>query len=133
MVLYLITKGPVYFCNDTMSCYRTNSIGSFKNRREKDDLLQLRHSSTLIDGIAQYNEYTGKKYDEIIKAYIVIQLENLRKIEERIFKTYEPYYFKAVYQGKWGHVRYFIRRKMPYLYKLLLWGWKKLKNERKVF
>lgn len=124
LVLYLLTKGKVYFCRESMSCYRVDSVGSYKERRKKDTLLSLRHIYTLVDGIAEYNKYTGYQYDKIIKAYIVNRLEDVKEIEKKILKEYDACYFETVYQGRMRHIRYFVRRKLPHIYKFLLWGLK---------
>ena len=124
MVLYLITRGKVYFCNERMSCYRVNSAGSFNARKDKNILLSLRHLYTLLDGVIEYNAYTDYKYDKLIKAYVVSKLEEIQKVEKEVLKEYDSIYFEEVYRGKARHLRYFIRRKMPHLYNFLLSGWR---------
>lgn len=136
-VLFLITKGKVYFCNETMSCYRVKSSGSYSERRAKDTLYNLRHLYTLIDGIAEYNKYTNYQYDRLIKAFIVGRLEEVPRIEKKLVKEYDAVYFEEAYQGKARHIRHLFRRKMPYLYLFLLSKWnayhtnKKKRNTRK--
>lgn len=131
-VLYLITKGKVFFCNDTMSCYRVKSQGSYGEKRAKDTLLNLRHFYTLIDGMAEYNKYTNYQYDRLIKAYIVGRLEEVPKVERKLIKEYDAVYFDEAYQGKARHIRHMLRRRMPYLYLFLLNQWNTYQtNKRK--
>lgn len=123
MMLYLLTKGKAYFCNETMSCYRVKSAGSYSERRAKDVLFNLRHIYTLVDGIAEYNKYTNYQYDNLIKAFIVGRLEEVPRIEKKLIREYDDVYFEETYQGRARHIKHIFRRKMPYLYLFLMNQW----------
>lgn len=131
MMLYLITKGKLFFYNETMSCYRVKSSGSYGERRSKDTLFNLCYFYTLIDGMAEYNKYTNYQYDRLIKAYIVARLEEVPRVEKKLIKEYDAVYFAEAYQGKARHIRHLFRRKMPYLYLFLSNKWNACRASRK--
>lgn len=132
LVLYMLTKGNVYFLNKEMSCYRSGGQGSYRNRRQKDVFFQMKHLFTLIEGIREYNKYTNGKFESVIKTFIVIQLEKIMIFEKQIVQEYEPFYLAEVYctgnQTLHKRISCFIRKNFPHLYKLLLRGYEKIRN-----
>ncbi len=132
LVLYMLTKGNVYFIDKEMSCYRYGGQGTFRNKRQKDVFFQMKHLFTLVEGVQEYNKYTNGKFERVIKTFIVMQLEKLMLFEKSIIQEYESCYLEEVYCTGSSSFRkkmsYFLRKNMPYLYKLLLWGYEKIKN-----
>lgn len=132
IILYMMTRGKVYFIPDTMSCYRFGGEGSFRQRRKKDAFLEYRHLFSLIYGADEYNKYTNYKYDCIMRSYMYMKLEQIEKIEKKLKKECEPFYLRQIYEGKEHSVRmkisYFLRTKLTFLYNFMLWIYMKLKR-----
>lgn len=124
LVLYMITRGKIYFGTEMMSCYRMGAEFSFRKRRQKNPFFELRYLCSLLGGIEEYDRYTNGKYKDLVSAYKVIKLEQTEKLERKLRKEYEPDYLQVVYQGKEKSIRmqvsYFVRKRLPFIYKLLL-------------
>lgn len=129
IILYLMTKGKVYYIEETMSCYRFGGDGSFRQRRKKNPFLEYHHLFSLIYGAEEYNKYTEYKYDQLMRAYMYIKYEQIEKIEKILKKGCESSYLCEVYQGKENSIRktisYFLRTKMTFIYNLMLFIYKK--------
>ncbi len=69
--LYLITLGNMYYLQDEMSCYRTESIGSFTSRYLKNKANYLKTREQLLIMADKFNEHTKQKYKEYMKQYVV--------------------------------------------------------------
>lgn len=131
-ILYMMTKGKVYFINETMSCYRIGGKSSFRQMRKKNLFLEYHHLFSLIYGAEEYNKYTDFRYEQLMKAYMYMKYEQIGRIEKNLKKECEAFYLAEVYQGKEHSFRkslsYFFRTKLGFVYFLMLWIYKKVKK-----
>lgn len=132
VMLYMITKGKVYFIDEVMSCYRFAGNGSFRSKEKEEPLFAMKHLFLTIVAIDEYNKYTEGKYESIIRTYMLIKLEAMKEGRKRLLKMYEPYYLEVIYAGRDKSFRirvsWFIRKYFPHLYRMLLWFYRKLKE-----
>lgn len=70
MVLYFVSKGNLYYIDETMSCYRNNSVGSWTSRMSKSSKAIKSFSEKIVELFRQYDEYTEFKYTGIINTKI---------------------------------------------------------------
>lgn len=78
-LLYLITKGDVFFIDKIMSCYRMGTNGSWSARMNNDYRLRITHQNKYIMTLREYDKYTDYKYTNIIH----------KDIEQRSFLLYK--------------------------------------------
>lgn len=133
-ILYMLTKGKVYFIDEIMSCYRYGGASSFRENRKRDTFLEIRHLFSLVDGVNEYNKYTGEKYEQIIRTYMLMKMEQINIIGKKLIKTYEPYYLNEVYKGRKGSIRmrisYYLRKNFMPIYRFLLKVYMMIKGMR---
>lgn len=68
--LYCATQKDIYYINKNMSCYRRFTENSWTVRVGLDKEKFLSHRKEKIDFLKEYNEYTDKKYEDIIESEI---------------------------------------------------------------
>lgn len=133
-ILYMLTKGKVYFIDEIMSCYRYGGAESFRENRKKDAFLSMKHIFSLMEGITEYNKYTNGNYEQIIHAYMCMKAEELNGAGKKLMKQYENSYMKEIYGGQKRTPRvclsYVIRKKLPALYRFLVGIYLRLKKRR---
>ncbi len=85
-LLFFVTRGNLGFINEVMSCYRTNSIGSWSSQNTKKNPERLLNNSVNITNMfISFNSFTYKKYE----ADLEIAITKLRK---------QAYYYKKLYR-----------------------------------
>ena len=82
--LYCAAQKDIYYLKKNMSCYRRFTENSWTVRVGLDKEKFLKHRKEKIGFLREYNDYTNKKYDEIIE----------REIEFRSFEI-------AIYEGRY--------------------------------
>lgn len=120
-MLYMINKGDVFFIDEIMSCYRIGSEASFHVLRKNNEFLNLNHIYTLLIGIEEYNKYTSNRYEQIIRTYMLIKMEQVKEYQKRLEKQYEPYYIREIYSNRTFRTSLscFLRRNFKPFYKFL--------------
>lgn len=66
IVFTSLTFGDLYYINKGMSCYRTNSIGSWSNRVITDNELWKKHQWGLVHFLDRFNGCTNYKFSQKI-------------------------------------------------------------------
>lgn len=131
-VLYMITRGKVYFMHEVMSCYRIGAQSSYRERRKRDSFISLRHFYSQLIAIEEYNRYTQKKYDQIIKTFQCIKMEQVQKLEKELMKEYEGAFLKEIYgRGPLSvrqRISYFVRKNTPHFYHFMVYLYEKFAN-----
>lgn len=61
-VLYALTKGNLYYLDETMSCYRRFSQGSWSSNYDNGKT-GIMFTKKFLKGFETFNDYTNKKYD----------------------------------------------------------------------
>ncbi len=107
MLLFLGNLGSVSYINDTMSCYRMNSIGSW-NARNATVEKRVEHKKNMIKMIEAYNQFTSGKYSDIVSVYIKLMEYNIHYAKGEYRKMLHPDY-------KYWVQRYSAKRKL-YIY-----------------
>ncbi len=69
-LLYFGQLGPVYFVDETMSCYRMNSVGSWSERYKNTAKEKKSHREKMIRTMEQYDAYTDYRFHEICQRRI---------------------------------------------------------------
>ena len=64
-LLYFGHTGNVYYCNETMSCNRMGSIGSWTERIWSDENNKKKHRLGIIETFKKYDVYTKRKYHKL--------------------------------------------------------------------
>lgn len=78
MMLLCANYGGVYFINEKMSCYRTNSIGSWTNDQLVDLDKKIATKQVMLDVLNSYNEFSNCKFkDEIEECKIIWEFDIL--------------------------------------------------------
>ena len=66
LLFYLLTKGNLYYINETYSCYRLYADGSWTSSMKNSRNMRKANIEKLIEGIKSFDEYTDNKYkDEV--------------------------------------------------------------------
>lgn len=95
-VLFLITKGNVFYISEKMSLYRKNSDNSWSQQILRQPEYAIKCLDASIVSFSKYNEYTGYKYEELISDYI-INLEFSRYMQvQRYQKAQRERYRKVI-------------------------------------
>ena len=97
-VLYLADLGDVYFIDETMSCYRVNSVGSWSSRTNRDVAYKSFCLNNLIELYRLYDEHTDGRYRDSIENIIEVRTFSLLKNEFRI-KEMRSARFKARFKA----------------------------------
>lgn len=63
-MLYFGTQGDVYYCEDTMSCYRHGSVGSWNEKTWSNKLLRKKYYLGMAKTYESFDKYTSGKYHE---------------------------------------------------------------------
>ncbi|MCQ2429182.1 MAG: glycosyltransferase [Clostridia bacterium] len=70
LFLYFAGRAPVYIVNEEMSCYRTNSIGSWGNRtvfKASGNEKAVRHYKRMCTMCEEYDRYTNFVYHDLME------------------------------------------------------------------
>lgn len=70
ILLYLITRGSIYYIPEKMSCYRLGSSSSVTNTTLKQKKKVSIYYKNQIDCMKNYNEYTQMRFEYDIDKYI---------------------------------------------------------------
>lgn len=103
-VLYLLTKGNVYYIPEEMSHYRWESLGSVGGAMSKSVNYRIEQMGSYIAMLESYDEYTNFCYHEYISVYIKKRefylLLDMGKFKEVRSKQYKAYYRELGYKRK---------------------------------
>ncbi len=67
MVRYCAGTGDLVFLNETMSCYRTNAIGSWTSTHNAESEKMAQHYRGMIRMLNTFDDFTGYRYSDIIR------------------------------------------------------------------
>ena len=103
-----------------MVAYRINTGSSWTDKIMNDESKNISINKEIVKKLKEINEYTNKKYDDVINKKIIelqfniFYLENNFKMMEQ-----EPYlsYKKKLPKGK--KIKIMIKEKMPFIFKIL--------------
>lgn len=70
LMLYMVTKGSIYYLNKNMSCYRMQSKSSVLRKHNKKSSSRIKFLEGQISSLISYDEYTKYKYHNFIEKYI---------------------------------------------------------------
>ncbi len=70
-LLYLGHLGDVYFMDETMSCYRMNSVGSWSSRVRRDLSYRVAHMRNFIEVLDKFDAFTEQRYHDAVSADIL--------------------------------------------------------------
>lgn len=70
IMLYLITKGNIYYLPENMSCYRLGSSSSVTKTTVKQKEKVSGYYKNQIECMKEYNNYTQRRFDKYIDKYI---------------------------------------------------------------
>ncbi len=70
LLLYMACCGNLYHINDTVSCYRWLSKGSWSSRNLTDRKKTVNILKNIIEYYSEFDLYTNKKYENLINEYI---------------------------------------------------------------
>lgn len=70
LLLYMMTKGNLYYLNVAGSCYRLFSNGSWTSRNVRSKEGWINFYNKKIECMKEYNIYTEFKYNKMIETYI---------------------------------------------------------------
>lgn len=65
-MLYCASFGPAYYIDEVMSCYRTNSIGSWNMRVVQNKEKFAKHCDAVIEMYKQFNVFTESRYSQLV-------------------------------------------------------------------
>ncbi len=66
LLLYIATVGNAYYLNETLSCYRKDSIGSWSTRTMKNKENRIKFRENIIRCVQEYDHYTNYRFNDII-------------------------------------------------------------------
>ena len=102
-LLYFGYAGNVYYCKDTMTCYRMGSIGSWTERIRDDDTNMKKHRLGMIETFKEYDVYTRKRYHDLCMQKIYrekyLTAESARDFQKLLF-TKEYIFLKQSVRGR---------------------------------
>lgn len=70
LLLYFGQLGNNYYINESMTCYRRNSVGSWTERQKNNKERIITHKRLMIELYMKYDEYTGEKYKDLVQHWI---------------------------------------------------------------
>ncbi len=113
---YCLNKGSLFFIDDTMSCYRSNSIGSWTQRLFSTPEKKIKHCEEMIKMDMAFDKFSENKFHSFIeegiryrKFRLLIETENYGKIFQKENATYvkELLFFQRI--------RYRIYKSFPFM------------------
>lgn len=69
-MLFMATKGNVYYIDEVMSCYRENSVSSWNNLQKKSMEKKVKHCDSMMEMWKCFNRYTNYQYNTVAQKYI---------------------------------------------------------------
>lgn len=78
LIFFCLTRGNMYYIDNTMSCYRQGSPYSW-SRGLKNIEFHTNNCQNNIDVLNEFNKYTDYRYDEEIKTAVLIEKLNIYK------------------------------------------------------
>lgn len=119
LMLLCATAGDFIFINEEMSCYRTNSKGSWSQRRIQDKDYENKMIERTIEYLEAYNIFTNYRYNDLIvdscekKEFILLlNKKQYRTIRQ---KGYSKFYRTLTIKTK---LYYFLINSNPYFEKI---------------
>lgn len=105
MLLYFSSLGDVYFIDDIMSCHRQASKGSWSERMNKASIeRKVNHLDSIINTFKMFDDYTNKKYHEVIQHRINRTLFDkmliLNQYREALNNKYKDYFGALTFKQK---------------------------------
>lgn len=104
LLVYLATKGKIYYIDSAMCVYRTMSKSSLSLKRKDNKELNRKMDEKFIRLLEAIDQALGKKYKEVIKKHIM-QREFSRMVAEKDWKQikkkeYQEYYLNLSWKKK---------------------------------
>ena len=92
----MITKGKYYYIDEIMSCYRRHGNGSWVTRMMNNEELFHKHLDSIAELFERYDEYTQRRYSDII--HMRQEKSNLMCLEREgmVLKYFSNPYFKTL-------------------------------------
>ncbi len=90
-------SGKLYYLNDTMSHYRTASVGSWSATTEKDREYGVDYRKKIIKASEEFNEFTDYRFDDIMKDQIVqreLTIELIQRNYKKMLSSKYKKYFR---------------------------------------
>lgn len=116
LMLYFGQLGNVYYIDDTMSCYRLNSVGSHTEKMLNKDVYRYTFYDSIDNMMFEFDKYTNYKYHRycqlIAQRYRGIKLQLTHYLGDITTDQYEKEIIKKKY-------RYFFRRNTPFKVRML--------------
>ncbi|MGK0466733.1 MAG: glycosyltransferase involved in cell wall biosynthesis [Clostridium sp.] len=117
------TKDYAYYINKFMSVYRVGVVGSWSNRMRlaKDkDANYINLNKRIIDMLNEFNEYSNKKYSNVIDKTILNSEFKILKLEKKIKMLQLPKY-KSIYDylGMKEKTKIYVNCYFPNIYRKL--------------
>lgn len=70
MYLYFALMGKIYYFDESMSCYRLFSIGSYTERQKKNKEFYIKNLKSWLLMYNEFNLYTNRKYNDILQTQL---------------------------------------------------------------
>lgn len=104
MQLFYCSLGDLYYFEDSMSCYRRCSVGSWTERIGNDKKNRVVHLKSMISMMKEYDKYTEYKYSDLCKCFIRWREWIIAQIEcdykTLLNKEYREYFKKYDFRSK---------------------------------
>lgn len=104
LLLFYISKGDVYYINKKMSCYRTQSKGSWNEKIKSSISMQVENANADILWLNSYNEYCQFKFEEYVNEIILRKKFYLllmqKKYSEIIRSPYKRFFKRLTLKEK---------------------------------
>jgi len=117
LVLYLATRGSVYYLDEVMSAYRQGVPNSWTAKTKASPSRQYQLRNGLIEMLDAFNEYTGYQYAASVKKrrtkYELMSIINRGNIEASKEDKYQEYYDKL---GLYLVILIYINKYFPWLF-----------------
>ena len=91
MLLYMVSKGDIYYLNKMMSSYRTMSVGSWSARQRNDPQKRIERAKWMYQMMCMYDSFTDHQYDCHLLKYKCILLRFEGKYKEIIKRENREY------------------------------------------
>ncbi len=104
ILLYYTSKGPVYYIDDQLSCYRWSSDGSFISNFKRQPLEKSRnHYLKNIEARKKYDEFTNGKFHDACMLHVEFLLWKIAKREFKFAQKNKDY--RTMLQKKYAEFR----------------------------
>lgn len=130
LLLYFGYIGNVYYIDEKMSCYRTNSISSWNRNVRSVKENAINHNKKMIEMYREFDKFSDYVYHDIMEERIsmtrysnAIVSENYKEI---LSKKNRKYYKRLHLKDR---IRIRINSTVPFLYPIIYYCYKKLRKK----